>query len=332
MVSYKNTRYCVFALGAMLLTALLLLAGCGGPKQTADVVVRGGSGATGAPKATDTKANAKYTVYLITMDQGSPFWQQIDAGCRQAVDEIGDIAYKWIAPRNHASREQGECIDQAVAAGANAIVISAISPTETNENLKRAAAAGVKIVYVDAAATVEGVATLMTDNLLAGRIAGETMQKALAAAGIRSGEIGLAAMGKNQNATLRDQGFREAFRGTGFTVAPTVYLDNDRQNIKNFVRDHPDYVGFFGSNGQTTFAIAEQVKESGIKPVVIGFDTADFTMQMLQEGVIYATLQQLPTKMGLDGLTIAVKALKGEFKETNVKIDMGVNVITKDKL
>jgi len=55
-------------------------------------------------------------------------------------------------------------------------------------------------------------------------------------------------------------------------------------------------------------------------------------MAMIQEGVIYATMQQTPEKMGHDGLSIAVNALKGEFKETNVRINMSVNVLTKDKI
>ncbi len=329
MVSHRNLRKGLFTFWALLLTALLLFAGGCLGKQTADVAVRGGSGAKEPPKAAP---EARYKLYLITKDQGTPYWQQIDAGCRQAVEEMGDIAYKWIAPLNHGAKEQGACVDQAVADGANAIVISAISPTEINENLKKAAAAGVKIVYVDDDATVEGVASLKTDNVLAGRTAGETMQKALAAAGIRSGTIGLATMGMHQNQMERDQGFRETFQGSSFTVAPTVYMNNDRDSIKHFVRENPDFVGFFGANGQTTFAISEQIKESGSKQIVIGFDTADFTMAMIQEGVIYATMQQNPRQMGHDGTVIAVKALKGEYKETNVRVSMKVNVITKDKI
>lgn len=320
-----------WALFPVLIAALLLLCGgCGGSKEQADVSVRNSGTAKDAPKAADS--NAKYTVYLITKDQGTPYWQQIDLGCRKAVDELGGIAYKWIAPSSHGAKEQGECVDQAVAAGANAIVISAISPTDINENLKKAAAAGVKIVYVDDDATVECVASLKTDNVLAGRIAGETMLKALTAAGIQSGTIGIATMGKHQNQMERDQGFRWAFQGSPFTVAPTMFMSNDREVIKSFVRDNPDFVGFFGANGQTTFAISEQAKESGSKQIIIGFDTADFTMAMIQEGVIYATMQQTPEKMGHDGLSIAVNALKGEFKETNVRINMSVNVLTKDKI
>ena len=311
-------------------TLLLLCGGCGTPKEQADISVRSSNTANNPQKTTDT--GAKYTVYLITKDQGTPYWQQIDLGCRKAVDELGDVAYKWIAPSSHGAKEQGECVDQAVTAGANAIVISAISPTDINENLKKAAAAGVKIVYVDDDATVEGIASLKTDNVLAGRIAGETMLKALSAAGIQSGTIGIATMGKHQNQMERDQGFRWAFQGSPFNVAPTVFMSNDREVVKHFVRDNPDFIGFFGANGQTTFAISEQVKESGSKQIVIGFDTADFTMAMIQEGIIYATMQQTPEKMGHDGLDIAVKALKGEFKETNVRINMSVNVLTKDKL
>ena len=45
--------------------------------------------------------------------------------------------------------------------------------------LKEAASSGVKIVYVDSPANVEAEATFSTDNIAAGKTAGEEMLKAL---------------------------------------------------------------------------------------------------------------------------------------------------------
>lgn len=278
--------------------------------------------------------NHKYVIYLITMNQGSNYWQQINIGCEKAAQELGsDVLYKWTAPLNPTDEEQAECVDKAVADGANAIVISARSPEGINQSLKRAAEAGVKIVYVDNAATFTGVATLLTDNEVAGRLAGQTMLKALKEANITSGVIGLGANTVARNGVLRDKGFREAFVGTPFTVAPTVPMDGKRENIKEMVIEHPEYIAFFGANEQITGVISKQVKESGSKQIIVGFDTSDYTLSMIHEGVIYATMQQNPKKMGHDGLIIAFKSLKGEYKEPPGKIiDTGVEVITRDEI
>lgn len=307
--------------------ALLFTFGCGSDSGVS-VHDDSSGGGTGNNGTTDNR----YTVYLITMDQGSNFWKQIDEGCRKAVEEIGGINYKWIAPHDHNSKEQGECVDKAVADKADAIVISAISPTDINENLKKADEAGVKIVYVDSAATYKGIITLMTDSEKAGRVAGETMLKALKEKNIDSGTLGLYSISKTQNAILRENGFKSAFTGTNFTVAPVIFSDSTRQNIKNDVKAHPEYVGFFGTNGQMSQVISEQVKESGTGQLIIGFDTADFTLNMVKDGVIYATLQQNPKKMGHDGIEYAVKALKGEFKEKDVREDMGVKVLKREDI
>ncbi|MBR2179695.1 MAG: substrate-binding domain-containing protein [Selenomonadaceae bacterium] len=275
-----------------------------------------------------------YKIYLITMDRrNNNYWKLIDEGCRQAVKELGGINYKWIAPDEHLAALQGECIDRAVDENVNAILVSAISLTELNENLKRADEAGVKIIYIDSAATHDAVATLMTGNETAGRVAGETMLQALQKRNIESGVIGVAAVSANtQNTMLRVKGFREVFEGTNFTVAPTVYMNNDVNIIKTDVKAHPEYVGYFATNQQSTFAVTEQIKASDSVPIVIGFDTADLTLSMIDKGIIYATIQQNPQKMGHDGIEIAVQALQGIYNDKNVIIDTGVSAVTKENL
>lgn len=310
---------------AALVVGLFVFAGCGSD----EVAVR-----SAAPvKNTDIKQkNARYKVYLITMDQGSNFWQLIDAGCRKAADELGDVEYKWTAPNNHDAKEQGECINRAVSDGAEAIVISCVSPTEVNPYLEKAKEAGVKIVYVDSAATVEAVATLETNSEKAGNVAGLAMLKELKTRGITEGTIGITAMGKTENAEARVRGFKRAFEGTHYEMSDVAYLNNDRQNIRNFVKEHLDYVGFFGSNGQTTFAIGDALRETGARPVFVAFDTADVTLAMLKDKVACATMQQDPERMGYEGVKIAVDALDGKFNEPGKVIDTGVEIIKRDKI
>ena len=308
---------------------MLLLDGCAFQDAT-DVVVREDS--TKKSLKEGASSGIKYTIYLITMNQASNYWQMIDAGCKKAVKEIGGIDYRWRAPPKTDIAEQRECIDEAVEAHANAILISAASETELNDSLAAAVAAGVKLIYVDSTATQEAIATLATDNVAAGRTAARTMQRALAAAGITEGTIGLAAGGSGQATNQRDKGFREGFSGTAFRVAPTFNMDGDQQNIKRAVREHPDYVAFFGANEQTTWALSSQAYESGIHPIIVGFDTSDRTLDMMQKGVIYATLQQKPQQMGYDGIRIAVEALEGKYTRADAVTDMGITVITRDKI
>lgn len=255
---------------------------------------------------TSKTSEENYTVYLITMDLTDSYWKSIDDGCLDAVAD-----------------------------GANAILIAANSAEGVNESLEKAANAGCKIVYVDSAATYECVTALSTDNQAAGKTAGETMKKALQDKGITSGTIGIMGVTiDTASCVAREQGFREAFEGTPFVLSDTVYMQDNAENVKSAVAEgvSQNYVGFFGTNEGTTAAIGTALQESGEDLVAVGFDTSDTVLGMVAEGVIYATMKQNPDVMGRDGMNIAVGALEGTITETNTKTDTGVTVITKDSM
>ena len=297
----------------------------------------GGTTQETATKDTEqqTASGNSYTVYLITMDLTDSYWQSIDKGCQAAAGEIGNITYKWIGPDSHDDALQSACIDEAVANGANAILIAANSAEGVNDSLKAAADTGCKIVYVDSAASYDCVTALATDNEKAGETAGETMIQSLKDAGIESGTIGIMGVTKDTaSCVAREEGFRKAFEGTEYTLADTVYMEDDASKVAAAVNDGlgSGYVGFFGTNEGTTVAIGDTLKESGQESNVVGFDTSDAVLSLVSDGVIYATMQQNPEVMGHDGLEIAIQALEGEYTDTNTKTDTGVTVITKDAM
>ena len=317
-----------FFKGLFLVALMIFLSGC--TSEPNIVVIEN---TTRATKNETPSTKNEYKIYLITMDLADDFWKSIDLGCRKAVSELGNIDYKWIGPDVNEDLPQRRCIEQAVEEGADAILLAASSPTGVNESLEKAAQAGVKIIYVDNAAEFDSLAFLATDNELAGMIAGETMKTALIESRIDSGTIGLMVNKDNVTSTaLRVKGFRRVFEGTDFTLADTFFMEDEPQRIKNFVKEHPDYIAFFGSNERTALALGEQIKDSQSNQIIIGFDTSDAVLTLLYEGAIYATLQQKPQIMGYDGIHIAIEALKGNYNEKNAVIDTGVRIIYKDSI
>lgn len=278
--------------------------------------------------------DGKTKIYLITMDKKSPYWQDLDAGCRQAAEEFTDVEYEWTGPVERDAVQQGECVDEAVAAGAKAILISPVSETDINSNLEKANKAGVKIVYVDSAASYDGsVVTLMTDNEAAGKTAGEIMLKALREKGVRGGMIGVLANTPIAfNTELRLKGFREVFAETNYVLAPDFYANSNRQATAYNLKGHPNYVGFFGADQTSTIFIGEHAKDAIAGSVIVGFDTAAPTVSLIKDGDMYATIRQNVKTMGHDGFVAAVKAVNGEYDGKGATIDTGVTVITKDNV
>jgi len=290
---------------------------------------------TQALSAKKQDTQQEYTIYLITMDLSDNYWKSIDNGCTDAAAQFGNIRYKWTGPDTHDDVQQSACIDAAVADGANAILLAANSAEGVNSSIQKAADAGCKIVYVDSAASYDCVTVLSTDNVAAGRTAGETMKNVLQEQGITSVTIGIMGVtADTASCVAREQGFREAFEGTTFTLSNTVYMQDNTENVKNAVAEgiSQEYIGFFGTNEGTTAAIGTALREKNTQSIVIGFDTSDTVLEMVSEGVIYATMKQNPEVMGRDGLKIAVQALEGTYTDTNTKIDTGVTVITQDAM
>ena len=171
----------------------------------------------------------------------------------------------------------------------------------------------------------------MTGNELSGHTAAKTMIKALAEKGITSGTIGLAAStAGTPNTDERLKGFRDELEGSSFTLAPTFYMGTESQKMKDEVKAHPEYVAFFASNQRSTIAIGEQVKESATNQIIVGFDTAEETLNLVKDGVIYVTIKQNGEAMGHDGIEFAVLALNGNLEQENFFKDTGVNLITKE--
>ncbi len=148
------------------------------------------AGAAGAAAAAPAKASKEWKIALITMDSIDQHWVTLNEGAQAKAAELG-VTVTFMSPNTKDDAQQIECVNNAVAGGYNAIMVAANGPDAISSALKEAEAAGVKIVYVDSPANVEAEATFSTDNKAAGKTAGEEMLKALEAAGVTSGSIGV---------------------------------------------------------------------------------------------------------------------------------------------
>ena len=69
-----------------------------------------------------------YKVFLISMDQMDQHWVKVDEGARAAAEELGNIDYTWSAPDVKDDAKQIECVNNAVAAGADCILVAPNGP------------------------------------------------------------------------------------------------------------------------------------------------------------------------------------------------------------
>ena len=178
---------------------------------------------------------------------------------------------------------------------------------------------------------MDAEATFSTDNRAAGKTAGEEMLKALEAAGVTSGDIGIVNINAATNSTvMREEGFREAFDGAGFNLLETQYGEGDAAKSQSIAENYitQGVVGIFGCNEGATTGTGNAIKASGKDVIGVGFDKSDAILNLVDDGYLLCTMAQNPDVMGSMGVEACVKVLEGESLGGAVT-DTGVSVLTK---
>lgn len=269
-------------------------------------------------------------IALITMDSIDQHWITLHEGAQKAADELG-VTLRFMAPNTKDDAQQIECVNNAVSAGADAIVVAANGPDAISSSLREAQEAGIKIIYVDSPANVDAEATFSTDNKAAGKTAGEVMLAALEDAGVTEGSIGIVNVNAATDSTVqREEGFRSAFEGTDFTILETQYGEGDAAKSQTIAENYitQGVVGIFGCNEGSTAGTGNAIKASGENIVGVGFDKSDAILGLIEDGYLLATMAQNPDVMGYEGVKAAVAAVNGEDLGGAVT-DTGVSVLTK---
>ena len=319
----------MLALACSLGLAASLMTGCGSKTEDASVTTAAPA-ATEAAKTEAPAAGSDTMIALITMDSIDQHWVTLNEGAQKAAGELG-VTVQFMAPNTKDDAQQIECVNNAVSAGAKAIIVAANGPDAISSALKEAQSSGVKIVYVDSPANVDAEATFSTDNKAAGKTAGGEMLKALKDAGVTSGSIGIINVNAaTDSCVMREEGFRSAFDGSGFTLLETQYGEGDAAKSQSIAENYitQGVVGIFGCNEGSTTGAGNAIKASGKDGIIgVGFDKSDAILGLIDDGYLLCTMAQNPDVMGYEGVKAAVAAVGGESLGGKVT-DTGVSVLT----
>ena len=206
-------------------------------------------------------------------------------------------------------------MDDLVAAGAAAIMVSAVDPKTSTEALNRIGSQVPLFTTDSDAPDSNRVAYIGSSNTDAGKQAGEIALKALPNGGKCIGFVGL--LGAD-NARERIEGMKSALAGSKVELIDVRGDDIDQTRAKRNVEDalaaNPDIPAWSASTPTTPPRIYEVLKESGklgqIK--VIGFDEDPITLGGVREGTIEGTVVQQPYEWGYQGMKLMAKYLEGD--------------------
>jgi ribose transport system substrate-binding protein len=289
------------------------------------------------PANTPAPGGAQTYKFAFVTNNSSDFWNIAEKGVRKAEKDLG-IKAEVFRPLRTEVAEQQRYVEDILVQKFDGLAICAINPDAMTPMLDRVAEKMPVIVHDSDAPKSKRKAFVGTNNVEAGRQAGQAALAVLKDAGITKGKVAIF-VGRidMQNAVDRKQGVDETLgKHAGFQILP-VFLDGaDRTKAKKNVEDalarYPDLVmtiGLWSYNGPC-MVDAVRASTRAKKPLIVAFDEEEETLKAVQDGTIYATVVQRPFEFGYQSMK-ALKELK-EGKTVPGTIDTGITVIKKDNL
>ena len=230
-----------------------------------------------------------------------------------AAETGDDVQFK--IPEDGTAATQKRIVDDLLAKSINGIAISPVDPANMTTMLNEAAKQTLLFTHDSDAATSDRACYVGTDNVAAGRQAGDLIKQALPNGGKIMMFVGTL---DAQNAHDRAEGIEESLKDSKIEIIDTRTDDTDRVRAKSNAIDtmtkYPDVaclVGLWSYNGP---AIYNAVKESGKagQVKIVCFDEEDETLAGVKDGTIAATVVQNPFEFGHTAITMMDKYLRGD--------------------
>jgi ribose transport system substrate-binding protein len=248
-------------------------------------------------------------------NNSADFWTIARRGVDKADQELADVDAEFRLTADGTAAEQQRVVDDLLTKGVDAIAISPVDPQNQTAMINAAARQALVFTQDSDAPQSDRALYIGTDNLAAGRQAGQLIREALPNGGAIMLFVGRM---DARNAQERVQGIKEALTGTNIRIIDVRTDDADDVRAKANAADtlvrYPDIsalVGLWSYNGP---AILNAVREAGKAGQVriVTFDEADETLAGIKAGHIHGTVVQQPYEFGYQAITRMAQALRGD--------------------
>jgi ribose transport system substrate-binding protein len=248
-------------------------------------------------------------------NNAADFWTIARKGCEQADSELGNVDVEFRIPSDGTAAEQRRIVDDLLAKGVSGLAISPVDPVNQTQMINEVAKQILVLTQDSDAPQSDRACYLGTDNVAAGRQAGDLIKEALP----QGGKI-MVFVGKSdaRNAQERFQGIKETLQGSKVEILDLRTDDTDRVRAKSNVSDtlvkHADVAGLVGLWSYNGPAILNAVKDAGKvgQVKIICFDEEDETLAGVKDGAIFATVVQQPYEFGYQSVLLMAKVLGGD--------------------
>ena len=280
---------------------------------------------------------ARHRVAIVAKSTRTEFWLSVFAGAQAAAAEY-NVELDISGPETEEDYEtQNRMVAEAVDAGAEALVFSAIDYENNAAAIDAAAAAGVRIVAIDSNVDSTAVQTYIgTDNYAAGQMAAQAALDAV------DGELTVGIVNydiSSANGQERERGARDLFEESGRAqvaarINTLAEAGRAQADTEELLRAHPDINVLLAFNEPTSVGAAAAVAAQELSDTVflVGFDSNLATVEGLQNGSVDALIVQNPYAMGYLGVESAYRLLSGQGGSLAPTVDTATSIVDLENL
>lgn len=308
---------------AVLAAGTVMLAACGGQSGQP-------SGSNSAP------GNQQYDITMIVGVTGDDGYATDVCGAKSIVEKNPGVTLDVQGPTTFAPAPQTQVLNAAIAKKPDAIIIAPTDVKAMIAPIKRAKAAGIKVILFDTTlADLSDVETVVgVDNPAGGKLAAETMAKII-------GEKGKV-FTNNVNPGIsttdgRQTGFEEGIKAYPDITYLGVQFNNDNVTkaasiTTSVLAANPDLAGVYGTNLFSVQGAVAGLRNAGKvgEVTVVGFDAAEPQVKLLKDGSVQALIAQDLFDMGAKAMEATLDVLNGKPVEKDYKV--GFTALTKDNI
>ena len=280
-------------------------------------ILAGGSlafGLAGPLAAPAVRAQAKRSLAFV-VNVSADFWTIARRGIEKANREHPEFEMEMIIPGQASAAEQRRILDELLARKVSGVAISAINPASQTDVLNRVAEQSVLFTTDSDAPASKRMLYIGTDNVAAGRAAGEQMKKAMPEGGRAMLFVGTM---DADNARERVQGIRESLQGGKIEIIDVRTDESDfaraRRNAEDALSRESNLGMMVGLWAYNTPQIYQAVREAGRqgKVKIVGFDEDALTLRGVADGTIHSTVVQQPYEFGYRSMKGLIRVVNGD--------------------
>ena len=259
-----------------------------------------------------------------------PFFVIMKNDAEKAAAKLG--ATIVFADAQNDSSKQAADVENFVAQGVQAILISPMTVDSLVPAIEAAVKAGIPVATVDRKANTDAVLVHVgADNVQGGRAAAKFIIDKL---GNKGSVIELEGTPGASAANDRKAGFDEVIKKSNvkLLVSQTANFGrSEGQNVmESLIQKYPKFDAVFGANDEMIIGAVEAMSAAGIKDkVTIGFDATPDAFQYMKEGKLNATIDQFPGKQAGDALKYLVDYVKDKKKPAKQVVYINPAPVTK---